>query len=132
MKKIFYSLLLAQTGTGGTGFPGSGTGGTPQPGSGFGGTGGGGLFSLDNPLQYDSVVKLLNAIARFLLTIAVPIATIIIIYGAFLILTSAGEIDKVTQGKKAILYAVIGLAIMLLFRVLMALLASLFGTTLNF
>ncbi len=82
---------------------------------------------LPNPLTYTSFTDLLDGIAKFLLLLAVPVATIIIIYGAFLILTSAGSADKVEQGKKAILYAAIGLGIMLLFRVIMALIASLLG-----
>lgn len=98
--------------------------------------GGGGPITSDpqelpNPIGTTSFVKLLERIAGFLLIIAVPIATIIIIYGAFLIMTAGGVPGNLEKGKKAILYAVIGLAIMFLFRVIMALLAQLLGTTLN-
>lgn len=87
--------------------------------------------SLPNPLKAQSVEQLLNGVAAFLLTIAVPIATIMIIIGGFQILTAAGNPEKVQLGRKTIVYAVIGLAIIALFRVLMALLAMLLGANIK-
>ena len=87
---------------------------------------------LPNPLTYTNLTDLLDGIAKFLLNLSVPVAAIIVIYGAFLILASAGNVEKVKQGKNAILYAAIGLGIMLLFRVIMALIANLLGTKIEF
>ncbi|MBI2024492.1 MAG: hypothetical protein HYT03_00130 [Candidatus Harrisonbacteria bacterium] len=130
-------------GDGGAGFPsnvsptvtpslGSDTLSVPPPGSGTLSTPSDNAGDLPNPIGTTSFVELLNRIAYFLLIIAVPIATIIIIYGAFLIMTAGGIPANLEKGKKAILYAVIGLAILFLARVIMALLAQLLGTTINF
>lgn len=86
-----------------------------------------GDFSLPRTTQAGSIEELLNGVAAFLLTIAIPIATIMIIVGAFQILTSAGNPEKVTTGKKTIIYAAVGIAIIALFRVLIALIAQLLG-----
>ncbi len=94
-------------------------------GGGGGGTGGGGggggtgkttsvSFVIENPIQAKSLVDLAKAIGRFLLQIAIPIAVIIIIYSGLLFLTSGGNKDKVVKARTALLYAVIGLAIILI------------------
>lgn len=84
---------------------------------------------LPNPLKIKTVEDLLKGISNFLLQISVPIATLMIVYGAFQILTAAGNPDKFSSGKKTILYAVIGLAIILLFKVITALIGKLIGST---
>lgn len=51
-------------------------------------------------------------IANFLFVdIAIPLSVIMVLVGAFQMMTSAGEPEKISQGKKTILYAAIGLAI---------------------
>ena len=90
-----------------------------------------GNFSLPQTTKARSIEELLSAVAGFLLVIAIPIATIMIIVGAFQILTSGGNPEKVTTGKKTILYAAVGIAIIALFRVLMALLAQLLGANIR-
>ena len=60
------------------------------------------------------MTDLARAIARFLLQIAIPIVVIIIIYAGVLFLISQGNKDKIVQARKTLLYAVIGLAIILI------------------
>jgi uncharacterized membrane protein YidH (DUF202 family) len=51
-------------------------------------------------------------IANFLFVdIAIPLSVIMVLVGAFQMMTSAGEPEKISQAKKTILYAAIGLAI---------------------
>lgn len=76
-------------------------------------TGGGGSrpFArkvITNPLNTDSITDLLGAVSNFLFAISIPIATIMILWGAFLILTAAGRPAQIEKGKKAILWAVVG------------------------
>lgn len=52
-------------------------------------------------------------IIGFLLKLAFPLATIFIVYGAFVIITAAGSPDKLKQGKGIIYAAVIGITIAL-------------------
>ncbi len=123
MKKILLTIFsfaitniaLAQTGIG------------SNPPSGGCGKQGTDPLSLPNPLCVSNITELLDNIVGFLLTISVAIATIMVIFGAFQILTSAGNEEKVARGKKTIFYTVIGLAIMLLFRVIIALIQRLVG-----
>ena len=118
MKKIIYflyflpSLAVAQTGVGSNPSTNSNTNSS---------------LTLPNPLKTKSLTELLDGIASFLLTISVVIAGIMVIIAAFQILTSAGNEEKVASGKKTILYTVIGLSIMLLFRVIIALIQKLVG-----
>jgi hypothetical protein len=55
-----------------------------------------------------------TAIAGFLFwDVAAPLSVIMVLVGAFQLITSAGDPEKVSQGKKTITYAAIGLAIAL-------------------
>ncbi|MBI2592840.1 MAG: hypothetical protein HYW37_01595 [Candidatus Colwellbacteria bacterium] len=54
---------------------------------------------------------LINNVIVFLIYIAVPLATAIIIYGGVLLLTAAGSEERIKQGKTAIYTAVTGLTI---------------------
>ncbi|MEK7659313.1 MAG: hypothetical protein AAB338_01495 [Patescibacteria group bacterium] len=71
-------------------------------------------FKIPNPIQAESLIDLAKAIGRFLFQIAIPIAVIVIIYAGLLFLTSRGDKEKITTARKALWYAVIGLAIILI------------------
>jgi len=77
-----------------------------------GGTGNPG--GLSNPLQFDTLEEVLKAIAGWLYTISLPIITIMILFGAFQILTAAGRPDQIAKGKKTITWAVIGAVVILI------------------
>ncbi len=87
--------------------------------------------TLPNPLKTNkTLIQVINAIAGFLLEASILIGTVMIIYAAFLIITSAGSEDKVSQGKRIILYVVIGLGVMLLFKVIIAIVGQIVGVQL--
>jgi hypothetical protein len=88
-------------------------------------------ITLPNPLRTKTITGLLNDIAIFLLNISVIIAGIMVIYGAFQILTAGAVPENIEKGKKTILYAVVGLGIMLLFKVLIAIIAQLLDVQVN-
>jgi hypothetical protein len=74
-----------------------------------------GSVVLPNPLQVESISGLLERIVQYLsLYIAPPIVTLMIFWGAFQILTAAGNPEKITQGRKTITYAVVGYVIILI------------------
>ena len=75
---------------------------------------GGGPVSLPNPLGVESIPELLNNIAGYLIYISIPVVTIMIVYGAFQILTAAGSPEKFKSGKQTIVYAIIGFIIVIL------------------
>jgi len=71
-------------------------------------------ISLPNPLGEGATIEtLLVRIIDFVVAISIPILTIVFIYAAFIMLTAGGKEDKYTQGRKILLYAVIGFAIIL-------------------
>lgn len=71
-------------------------------------------FSLDNPLQANNIVELIDVIATWLFMIAIPIAVAMIVYAGIIFLISRGDTTKVTQARNILLYAVVGLAIILI------------------
>lgn len=58
--------------------------------------------------------SLVLTIVNFALTFLGLIAVVMIIYGGFLYVSAAGNEEKINQGKKIIMYAVIGIVIILL------------------
>jgi hypothetical protein len=71
-------------------------------------------FTLPDPLKSGSSLPvLIGRVFTALVYIAAYIAPIIIIWGAFQILTSGGNAEKYKSGTKAILYAIIGFIIVL-------------------
>jgi type IV secretory pathway VirB2 component (pilin) len=80
--------------------------------------GGGGTstqnFEILNPIGIDSFQDLVNVIGRWIFNLAIPIAVIIIIYAGVLMLTSGGDPGRFKNGRQALLYAVLGLAVVLI------------------
>jgi hypothetical protein len=69
--------------------------------------------SLIDPLGgNESFTSVATAVAGFLFwDIALPLCTIMVLVGAFQLMTSAGDPEKVSIGRKTILYAAVGFAI---------------------
>jgi len=80
-----------------------------------------------NPLEYETFGELIDAIIKFIFYIAVVIAPLMAIIGAFYILTAGGDPKKIGTGKNIIIYTLIGLAIIMLARGLIAMIESLIG-----
>ncbi len=72
-------------------------------------------IGLQNPLNVGSIPDLIYAVLDwFVLAVGPAVAVIMIIYGAFNILTAGGDPKKFELGKKSILYAVVGYGIILI------------------
>lgn len=69
-------------------------------------------IKLTDPLGgSESFVSVANNVAAFLLVdIAVPLTVIMVLVGAFQIITAGGNPEKFSQGRKTITYAAVGLA----------------------
>ncbi|MDP2945847.1 MAG: pilin [bacterium] len=69
-----------------------------------------------NPLgdSGKDIPTLINTIAVWLLGIGLTIAVIIVIWAAFLFMTSGGSKERITMARKTLLYAIIGLVVLLL------------------
>ena len=80
-----------------------------------------------NPLQYETFDELVTAIISFIFKIAVVVTPLMVMIGAFFLLTAAGDPKKVGTGKTIISYALIGLVIILLARALIYMIERVIG-----
>jgi Type IV secretion system pilin len=89
-------------------------------------------ITLINPLACGSssdpgLVCIANAIWTALFTISIPIVSVMVIVGAFQILTAAGNPEKVTKGRNTIIYAAVGFAIILLAGAVVTIIQNILG-----
>lgn len=71
-----------------------------------------GVFQLKNPLAVKSIDGLLELIIdRVLIPLAIPIAIVIFIWVGFTYIKAQGKPEEITKAHKALLYTMIGLAI---------------------
>lgn len=72
------------------------------------------IFNLLNPIGVENFQDLINIIGKWIFNLAIPIAVIIIIYAGMLMLTAGGVPARFQKGAKALWYAVLGLAVVLI------------------
>jgi preprotein translocase subunit SecG len=118
---VVFSLILSTLAAPVFAQTGGGTGATG--GSGGGGTGASSLTSNPNPNTIDSVSKVkgvLEKITNWMFTIFITLAAMMIIYAAFIYLTSGGG-EEVSKAHKMLLYAAVAIAVATASRGLVAL-----------
>lgn len=71
------------------------------------------IFATSAGLPTTSVVGYSLGIGRVLFSLLGVVALVLIIYAGFLLLTSQGESDKVKKGRDTLLWAVVGLIVIL-------------------
>jgi len=81
---------------------------------------------LQNPLAHDTFEELITALIRVIFNIALILAPLMIIVGAFYFLTAGGNPQGVETGKKIILYTIIGFIIIMMASGIVALLEHVF------
>ncbi len=69
---------------------------------------------LDNPLGETSIIKIISNILDWLIIYSIPILALMILIGGFQILTAKDSPEKVSSGRKTIMYAVVGFVIILI------------------
>jgi len=99
----------------------------------FGCTGGGGgtgegILKIENPLGEGTQFKdIVGRLIDFIFKIAIVLAPLMIVVGAFLFVTSAGDLQKVSRAKSLMIWTVVGFIIVLLAKGLLAMLESILG-----
>ena len=73
-----------------------------------------GSFTIPNPLSCGDLGSCVDKVLRDLLLLATPNVAVMVIIGGYQILTAGGEPEKFSRGKKTIIYAAVGFAIILL------------------
>ena len=84
------------------------------------------------PCGLNKFVELIQSIIKFLSLIVIPIAVLMIGWGGFQILTSAGSEEKLGAGKKAIITAATGIVIILVSYIVVKLVFDGLGVTAEF
>jgi predicted small integral membrane protein len=73
-----------------------------------------GGIKLENPLKSTSIIEIINNVLNWLIIYSIPILAIMILIGGFQILTAREDPGKVANGRKTIMYAVVGFTIILI------------------
>lgn len=73
-----------------------------------------GAIYLTNPIGTTDIPTIIGRIISMILSIVGTVTLLMLVYGGFLWLTSAGNDKKVAQGRTIILYSAIGLAVIFL------------------
>jgi len=73
-------------------------------------------ITVENPLgpETKEVSQIIGEITGWLLRIGAPIVTIMILWGAFQIMSSGGDTEKITKGRQIITWTVVATIILLL------------------
>lgn len=72
------------------------------------------MQGVPNPLKAGTFTELIASISDFLLTIGGALATLMILYGGFLYVTSAGDETKVKAAHQTLTYAIVGLVVVII------------------
>jgi len=80
-----------------------------------------------NPLEYQTLEELIEHLTNFILAISLALVPAAILFGAFYILTAAVDPNRVQKGQKVIMYAVIGLGIILFAKGIISLIRYVLG-----
>jgi len=85
-------------------------------------------LELPNPLTSNSIPDLISKLFSQLIKYVVPpVGTVMIVIGAFQMLTAGGNAEKFEKGKKTVFYTVIGLIVVILGGVIAQLVAEILG-----
>jgi len=76
---------------------------------------------IPNPLSYDTFEELIDAITNFIFYVAVALAPLMVLIGAFYLMTAGGDAKRVQTAKNIFLYTAIGFLIVLAARGLFSL-----------
>ncbi len=87
------------------------------------------LFSLifENPITSTDFEQLALQILGYLEKVAVSVCIIMFFWGAFVMLTATGDPEKIKTARKVLIYAAVGLAVILLASSMPSLIKDLLG-----
>lgn len=68
---------------------------------------------LENPLKYNSIAGLVEALLKALIAIAYPIIIFFVIYSGFLFISARGKPDELSRARRNFVYVAIGAVLIL-------------------
>lgn len=81
-------------------------------------------ITLPDPLGGATIPSIITSVFDFLVQVSAVIAPILIVVGAFQMITAAGSPEKFSRGQKTILFTAIGFVIILMARGIVAIVES--------
>jgi len=84
------------------------------------GASGGGFFN-----SRDSVVTLIGKVIKLLLFVSGAVAVLFVVIGGFMYITSAGNEEQASKGRKTVTYAIVGVVITILAYVIISVVVNL-------
>lgn len=84
-----------------------------------------GSVTVENPIVADSFETVINNIIDFLFKIAIVLVPLMVVIGGIMFLTSAGNLERVNQSKRILVWSMVGFLIILLSKGILAMLESL-------
>lgn len=82
---------------------------------------------IPNPLKVTSVSELIDRIVTYIIEIATILLPLAILYGAYLFMSAGGDTEKISQGRKTILWTVIGYGLILISKGVTMIVAEILG-----
>lgn len=82
-------------------------------------------MSIQNPITADSFEIVISNIIDFIFNIAIVLVPLMVVIGGVMFLTSGGNLERVTQSKRILIWSIVGFLIVLLSKGILAMLESL-------
>lgn len=82
---------------------------------------------IENPIEAESIQELISTIGKSLYAIAFALVPLMVLVGAFYILTAAGNPERVNTGRNIIMWTIIGLGIVIISTGIAELIKNLLG-----
>ena len=82
-----------------------------------------------NPLKWENVLEFGEYLIIYIFKIGSGLAVLMILIGAFTMVTSTGDPSRVDRGRKTVIWAIVGFAITMLVNGIIALLRALLGAS---
>ena len=84
-------------------------------------------FAIPNPSRYNSLEEVISAVAALIRPLFILTFGAMLLFGAYSVLSSKGEDEKIANGKKTITASIIGFVIAVLAPSLVSLVANIIG-----
>lgn len=84
-------------------------------------------IAIQNPIRYQNIAELIDAIVGFIFWFAIVLAPLLLLIGAFYLLTSGGNQNRVAKGKKIIFWTAVGIILVLFAKGLLGLIQAALG-----
>lgn len=91
----------------------------------------GSVLNVPNPVKADNLTDLLTDVANFIFIIAIPISVIVILISGIRYLFAGGNEDKIKAARQALIWAAVGLVIILIGKGIISVIQGLLSVTIK-